>query len=667
MKARANVRYAGGVVRARGVMIGAWAWLLLAGPAWAQPGGGEAGEPTESAATSTTFVAAPAPTYRPALPTPVQLRSDVTAPATNGRPHTGVEELIERLETRASYLRKGNTASAEIELGQLFELRDALGAVNVPLASGLLVHESREALARGDTKAALAAAEAAVRLSPELVGAHWQRFQVAAALEGRLDLVVSAARDALAARVRGFRNQVAALTDLLGILVLTVLGVAALYAMLQLVRYGRCAAADIADRLPGWAGMLVSSLMVLLALFLPLAAGLGVATTVVVWLAASMLYQVTRERVASMMLVVAVAVLPLLMYAAAPLLLVHGSAVDDLAELASEAFAPEAEARLLAASAAGSRDYELSFLLARRARAMGDLDAAERWYRAALEARPGDVAAKNNLGVVLYLLRRPDAARIEWRDAGGTRAEPVLNTSALDLEASRFDDANAGLARARAIDRARTERFSDSVGTTGERLVDVPFDQSALWTRLSRAPADEASEVVQGLWARVGGPLPWAAFPALALVLGVLGWVLGVRAHAPFSTPCPKCGQPASRRAVDGYCSQCQTIFLKAVAVEPAMRMAKERAIRRHQGRALWGERGLSLLAGAGHVLGGRPVEGVILLVAFVGVAVHWLWMDRLSVHPWATGLGLGSWHFGASAAVCGVLALIALRRTWAK
>jgi hypothetical protein len=661
------VRYAEGVVRVRGVMFGACVGLVLAGPAWGQPAGDGDGEPAESAATSTTFVAAPAPTYRPALPAPVQLRSEVTAPAAKGRAHTGVEELLERLETRASYLRKGNTASAEIELGQLFELRDALGAVNVPLASGLLVHESREALARGDTKLALATAEAAVRLSPELVGAHWQRFQVATALEGRLDLAVSAARDALAARVRGFRNQVAALTDLLGIFVLTVLGVAALYALLQLVRYGRCAAADIADRLPGWAGMLVSSLMVLLVLFAPLAAGLGVATTVVVWLAASMLYQVTGERVVSMLLVVAVAALPLVMYAAAPLLLVHGSAVDDLAELASEAFAPEAEARLLAASAAGSRDYELSFLLGRRARAMGDLEGAERWYRAALEARPGDVAAKNNLGVILYLLRRPDAARIEWRDAGSARAEPVLNVSALDLEASRFEEANAGLARARAIDRARTERFSDSVGSTGERLLDVPFDQSALWTRLARAPAADASEVVQGLWTRVGGPLPWAAFPALALVLGVLGWLLGVRAHAPFSTPCPKCGQPASRRAVDGYCTQCQTIFLKAVAVEPAMRMAKERAIRRHQGRALWGERLLSLLAGAGHVLGGRPVEGLILLMAFVGVAVHWLWMDRLSVHPWATGLGLGTWHFGASVAVCGVLALIALRRTWAK
>jgi tetratricopeptide (TPR) repeat protein len=648
-------------------MIGAWVGLVLAGPAWGQPAGEGDGEPAESAATSTTFVAAPAPTYRPALPAPVQLRTEVTAPAASGRAHTGVEELIERLETRASYLRKGNTASAEIELGQLFELRDALGAVNVPLASGLLVHESREALARGDTKVALATAEAAARLSPELVGAHWQRFQVATALEGRLDLAVSAARDALAARVRGFRNQVAALTDLLGIFVLTVLGVAALYALLQLVRYGRCAAADIADRLPGWAGMLVSSLMVLLVLFVPLAAGLGVATTVVVWLAASMLYQVTGERVVSMLLLVAVASLPLVMYAAAPLLLVHGSAVDDLAELASEAFAPEAEARLLAASAAGSRDYELSFLLGRRARAMGDLEGAERWYRAALEARPGDVAAKNNLGVILYLLRRPDAARIEWRDAGITRAEPVLNVSALDLEASRFEEANAGLARARAIDRARTERFSDSVGTTGERLLDVPFDQSALWTRLARAPAADASEVVQGLWTRVGGPLPWATFPVLALVLGVLGWLLGARAHAPFSTPCPKCGQPASRRAVDGYCSQCQTIFLKAVAVEPAMRLAKERAIRRHQGRVLWGERLLSLLAGAGHVLGGRPVEGLILLLAFVGVAVHWLWMDRLSVHPWATGLGLGTWHLGASVAVCGVLALIALRRTWAK
>ncbi len=687
MKRTRNVRYALDCVRAAGVWVWALALagsgltasvsLLVPGVAVAQPTPDEdpSGEDADASpppdasprpapvATSTAVVAPPP---RPvALPAPVQIRSDVTAPPVPHR--SGLGEIVERLETRAEFLRKGNTTSADVELGQLFELRETLGNVNVPLASSLLVHESRQALGRGDAKAALAAAEAAVRLSPDMVAAHWQRFDAAAATDGGTGLAIAAARDALVARVSGFRNQVAALTDLLGILVLTIVGVTLLFTLLQLARYVRCAAADVAERLPGWAGMFVSSLVVLLVLFAPLAAGLGVAPTLALWLAGAMLYQTARERVASLALLVALGAVPLVMYAASPLLVLHGSSVDALASLATEAFAPDAEARLLAeADKSGRRDYELCFLLGRRSRAIGDLEGAERWYTAALAAKPGDVAAQNNLGVVLYLQRKPDAALSAWKSAGRTRAEPVLNASAVDLEASRFDEAKAGLEAARRIDDARARQFSDSTGDIAQRLLDVPFDQGLLWTRLSRDLKSEDA-IVQGLWSRIGGPVPWMAFPVLALALGLLAWALGARVHAPFSTPCPKCGQPASRRAVDGYCAQCQTIFLKAVAVEPAMRLAKESAIRRYQGRTQWSERLASVLAGSGHVLGGRPLEGLVLLVLFVGLAVHWLWMDRLSVHPWATGLGLGAWHLGITAALCGVLALVAIRRTWEK
>jgi len=666
LKDRPNVRYATDVAWVRSLLLA----LVVAGPAVAQPAVAQPGDPPSA----TPAPAAPAPdasakpvasslprTAKPAPPAPVKIRVEAPAPVDTSNLRTaGVEEIIERLESRATLLRKGDRNGANVELNHLLSVRSSLGNVNVPLASSVLLQESRAALAAGDAQAARVAAESAASLSPDMIPAHWARFNACVALADGCAL--GAMTEAVMSRFRGFRNQVATLTDLLGISILTFLGLALLYTLLQIARYGRSATHDIAEKLPAWAGSPVAACILGLLLLAPLTVGVGLVPTVAIWLAGTMLYQTPRERAVSMGMMVSLAIVPLFLYAASPLLMVHGSTVDDLASLASEAYAPGAEARLTV-EAEKSNDYEPAFLLARRAWAVGDLVTAERWYRAALTSRPSDAAAHNNLGMVLFQMKNRDGARAEWEAAGSSRIEPLLNAASIDLDAGKFEVAKQKIDQATRMDPERTRHFSEADTDPGSRLLAIPFDQTVLWDRMLGAVGTRDPEpVVAGVWARLGGIVPWLFFPPIALVLGVLAMVLAKKSDA-FSAPCPKCGQPAHRKAKNGYCAQCQTIYLKAVAVEPAMRLQKEDAIRRRQVRLRWSERALSLFAGAAQIIEGRPIEGALMLGAVTAIAVHWWWMERLSIHPWATGLGVGGWHVGVALLICGALAFISSKR----
>jgi Zn-dependent protease with chaperone function len=69
-------------------------------------------------------------------------------------------------------------------------------------------------------------------------------------------------------------------------------------------------------------------------------------------------------------------------------------------------------------------------------------------------------------------------------------------------------------------------------------------------------------------------------------------------------------------------------VYLRQNAVEPRDRTRKERQVRRHERVRRWTERLLAVLGGgAGHVVGGHPVTGFLVLFAlfFLGFLV-WSW-----------------------------------------
>ena len=74
------------------------------------------------------------------------------------------------------------------------------------------------------------------------------------------------------------------------------------------------------------------------------------------------------------------------------------------------------------------------------------------------------------------------------------------------------------------------------------------------------------------------------------------------------------------------HCSACTHLFILRDGLAPSVKTRKMEEVVRHRRRVWVGERILSLaLPGGGHVLGGRPILGCVLLVAWAcaGMAVQ--------------------------------------------
>ncbi|MCC7385603.1 MAG: hypothetical protein IT384_27390 [Deltaproteobacteria bacterium] len=610
----------------------------------------------------------PSPSARPVEePPPVRIPTETIVPPPPPSPSADLQ-VTERLRTLVRAIEAGERDVVDLELARISELREIAGVRNVPLASMALIRRARQLLADRDPERAAFFADAAARLSPDLEGAHWLRAQVTLQRENGGPLAaVGAAIEAIGGSFRGFRNRVARVTNLVVVALLALLGALAVFVLLQLLRYGRCMAADLARLLPPWAGRGVALLLLLILLVLPPALGLGAVTCLLLWIVALIPYQVRRERAVATFAIVLLAASPFVLDLVARLVVFHGSTVDALAAISSELPAQDAEARLreeLRRSASG--DQDAAFLIAMRAKRRGELAEGERWYREAARLDPANIAARNNLGVVLYLQHQKTEAMQELSSAsrGQTCAPAFLNIATIHLDESRFDDARRAIDSARAIDPDAAARYSaaDTSLPAAERLLDVPFDQRRLWDRL-RATSDASRDAVRAqLWARLGGWLPWMAQPILALVLGVLA-LLAARKSERFATPCERCGQPARKSKVESVCDPCGSIFLQGTAVTAAVRLKKERAVARRQRQETWVPRLLSPLAGVGHILSGRAAEGLILLALFLGVFMQIFWADQLSVHAWGVGSEIGALEWGFAAAGAGLLSLFSLIR----
>lgn len=579
--------------------------------------------------------------------------------------------LKEHLEARARYLRAGDTVNAEVELGLLIESRVLVGARNVIVASASLMHEADVARKEGHLEQAIQLAEHAATLSPDLSSVHWLRARLYFEQDWSQGARIGAALVALTkTKLERFRNTVTFASNVLLGWSLAVFATMVLFTLIQVFKYVRYPAHDVARLLPSWFGAGEGVLLFAIALVGPLVLGLGLPVTVVLAVATIYAYQTVRERAVSIAIFVLLAAAPGALYLFAPFVTFHGSIVDAMETVMSEAFASDAETQLANyLRTTGKSDLEGAQLLAHRYRMRGDLAAAEIEYRRALAAQPANSALRNNLGTLLYLLGREEAAlgTFQAAAAANDRAEPMLNLASMLLDQSRFDEAKATIERARNVDPALAARYTgtESGRPTVEKLLYAELGQSVLWERLFEVDSDARMDVATALWRRIGGATPPIAMPVVVFVAAALAMLLARRAERlALSTGCPKCGVPAKRDAPATYCDQCQSIFLKAVAVEPMLRIAKEEDVRSFQRRRRWTERLLSLVAGAGHMFSGSPIAGAFFALFLAGALASMRFPEGFLVHPWSVGFdpSAGTFQLGVAAVLAGILVLASVR-----
>lgn len=581
------------------------------------------------------------------------------------------EDLRTHLEGRAEALRTGDLPRAQLALDLLEEARRALAVRNVVIASTLLVHEAKNALDEGQPARAVRLAEAAGRLSPELPAAHWMRIQAylrhEASGAGR---VIAGARDFVLAWVVGFRNQVHLSVQLVLVTLAAFLGTAGLFAFVQLMKYVTFSAHDLASFGPSFVGTGEVLILLVAVVSLPLVVLVSLPISITVALVVLMAYQSKSERWVSIVLIGALAIAPWLLRLAAPLATLDGSPADLLASAVGEALVSDVEDRL-EWEMNRNRDFVSAVVLAHRLRKRGELEGAETAYRNALDVRPGESDAQNNLGVVQYLRGRRDAARTAFKAAQrGGQAEPVLNLAVMTAEDGRFDEANRLLERAKGLDAALVERYQalDPSLTAGQKLAEVPLSDGLLWRALFTHAATERAAIARELGRPTLGLTTGWGLTGTLLVLALVGLALS-RFQGRVSAGCSKCGLPARPDPNRQLCDQCRSVFLSGMTVDPELRRTKERKVRRYQRWRRWSVRFMALMAGAGDVFAGRVLAGIVMLFVFsFAVCVAWV-PGVYGVYAWRvfTDDSLSQAQGVLGIGIAGLMSLWSLGRTLAR
>ncbi len=598
-------------------------------------------------------------------------------PAAPGPPGSELEIVTEvairdALERRSLALMTADTASADLALAELVEAKRTLGLRNVPVAAALLIHEAEIAKSAGRTDEAVDLAEAATTLAPDLPAAHWMYALTVFDQDATQVVELSTALvSTLRSWIVPFRNAVTLWTWVIAAVGAAVLFVIVGYTAAQLMKYLRYPAYDLSVRLPGVFGSGEFWLLLLLVVLCPLAVGYGLVTSTAIGLGFVFAYQTVKERILSTAFLVALAVLPFLLDQSAPLILFHGSDTDVLAAAYAENIDRRVEARLqgLASSQTGQ---QLAFarISAHRARQRGDLEQARRWYEIVVQSDGMDPGGLNNLAILQYLDGDQELAKEGFRRAtASARPEPRLNLSLVLADEGQFSEADAMLVQARNMNPDLAEAFTalDGARPAAQRFLEVPLPDTFLWSRMFEVDPAERSAVVRELWQPIGGRTPpdvfWGIVVGAALLAG-----LAVRRRRVLSIPCSKCGRPADVSGQATLCAQCISVFVTAVAVEPAVRQQKEVEVRRHQRRRRSFERAFGFL-GLGLTFGDRPFQGIVIALTVAGAASAAYLLPLLRVSSWnvytgeagrlvlLSGLGL----VGALAAIVG------LQRGWGR
>lgn len=589
--------------------------------------------------------AEPMPPARPPAPPPAPPPAAKPGPSPGDqarlqRPiepvRTSFAALVEQWRIRRRALREHDLARAEEAGRRLLAVKRELAIENLfPFASAE-VRETERSLASRSSDDALRHAVFAVDLAPDLAEAHLALARARFTRDPGAPLAALGALGAgLAAALRephtgrAIRGDV--LSALLGALFLAS---AASVALLLLARL-RLVLHDFAHLPLLRAGSRAqAALLALAVLALPLALNLGPFVATLIPAAAAWLYLGRRERVVVTAALVAVAVLPWLAWGGARATSWTGTLAERVYDL-ERGGDPGALAAGLEARAA---DLPAPALLAlgRHHKRRGDLQKAQRWYEAAAAADGHSAEVQVNLGNVLFLRGDLEGAKAAYLAAvdrgqvGSTLAAAHYDLSKLYLRQLAVEQSTEARKKAHQQDAAFLARYgSDDDFSANRWLVDapVPPEQIAALTASDPGPAAVAAAV----GARLFGFIPRPTWPWLPLGLVAALWPLALLARRwEPSHACPKCGRPACRRCdgvSEALCGQCVNVFQRSGVVDSRDRVLKEAQVRRH---ARWREASVRLLAllsgGAGHLVGGRPVRGflVVLGLAFLGLML-WL------------------------------------------
>ena len=410
---------------------------------------------------------------------------------------------------------------------------------------------------------------------------------------------------------------------------------ALLLALALFIRYGRSMAHDFREILSArFSGGSVSVLAFAL-LFLPLFLWLGPMWLMFYWFAIFFAYAGWGERVAIVLVLLLVALVPIALDAAAHWIAgVDSPVVAAAISSANDSYEPDALRRLQDLIAVVPDDPTLHVLMGNLQAFEGMDDQANVNYRRAIQLRPSYAGAHVNLGNLLYLNNEFQAAMTEYEKAEA--ADPNLatafyNHSVAAGETYKFDLQGQMLERARKADAAFVERTTRN--PPAQKIVMYKPPVTEAWAISDRLAGRPAARALFGNYSSFD-PIRSASSPitigALASLLLALLLFL-IRRRSGHANACIKCGRTfcsrcKSARESSTYCTQCIHIYLKRDGVSLDTKRQKLEEVSGHQTAVTRRNRLFAtFLPGSAQLMEGRTVAGllgVFLFAFFVVTAV---------------------------------------------
>ncbi|HEV7768994.1 MAG TPA: tetratricopeptide repeat protein [Thermoanaerobaculia bacterium] len=429
-------------------------------------------------------------------------------------------------------------------------------------------------------------------------------------------------------RVMGdYRSSLLSRADLLIVAGLAIVLTAVLLSIALLIRYGRAMAHDFREMLSSRLTGGSVSVLAFALLFLPLFFWLGPMWLLFYWLAIFFPYGGNAERVAIVVLLILVALLPIAGdYTAARVAGIESPVMLAAISGDAQAYQPEALRRLQELISAVP-DHPMLHLLAGNMQGFeGNEEQAQQHYNRAVELRPNYAGAHVNLGNLLYLNSEFQAAMTEYEKA--QRADPKLaaaffNHSVASGETYKFDQQTQMLERARKADPSFVERVTRTAPP--QKIVMYSPSIKEAWVATFEIAKIPAARSLFGNYAifdvtrSAANPLTIGALSSL--LLAMLLWMK--RRRTGLANACIKCGRTfcprcKSARESTTYCTQCIHIYLKRDGVSIDTKRKKLEEVTSHQtGMVRRNKLFATFLPGAAQILEGRAISGIIGVFLF--------------------------------------------------
>lgn len=437
---------------------------------------------------------------------------------------------------------------------------------------GLLAHQS------GQSAEAIADLRGAIELDPSFVEPHltlagWAFPSDAAQVLAHLGAVAALVRN-------DFQLQLALVANTLTIGLEALFAGLLLTALFVLVRRRHELAHTVHEELSRFISRRTAHWWAPVVVVLPFLAGLGITLPVLALLAFLWSQLRARERALTVALTVVAVTAP---FATGALdrftqaLRTDSAPFHQTLLVRDTPFDAERQQRIADDATRHPDDGFAWFALGWHARRGGDLVTAERAYRNALRAWPGEASVLVNLGNVEAMRGRTDAALQSYREAlrhDPNSASAHFNASQLHLRRFEYEDANRELRAASALDFDLVNRYQSRTGASGLLpLVDAWPAPSVFWTTLARTPIPAGTTPLPLL---LRGRIEATGWPfSIATLAVVLGFVLLGRwqmrrlplrqCHNCSVVVCRRC---ARRRRETMLCPACDRIAAGATTVE---------------------------------------------------------------------------------------------------